>query len=424
MILATGLLTLPTSLLAEDLLQVTHYALEQDPTLEISRLGVAVKQQQYRQANALLLPSITTAASYDYMDNSPLTDENRAESYSLSVTQKIYHRDQIKKSEQAQVSREESELALQLTYQQLLLRVARAYFNQLASEDTLQLAEQEMNAVSEQLKRIKGRYDAGVSALTDVQEAQARFDLINATLVSARAGVENSREALFEIINRELSPLQPLAKSVPLTPPQPADVNQWVAQALGHNLTLQQLHKQKVAASLAIESARSGYYPSVDLIGKLSHSENSNTLYGPGAEGYSVGIQAALPLYSGGGTRARVSEAILLQQQVDMALVQQQRSMVKTVRSSYLAVNTAIELVKAQIQVLSSAQTAFNATQAGVEVGTRTTVDLLDAQKELYSAHRDMSLSKYDLLLARLTLKESTGMLELEDVERVNQLLH
>ena len=422
--LLISITTLATPLQAEDLLQVTRYALEQDQQLKISRLGMEIKWQQQQQAQAALLPSISSNATYDLNDSSRFSGENRGESYGLSLTQKLYHRDSHKKLQQSQVLTEESELALQLTLQQLLLRVATSYFDQLAAEDSLRLAVQEKSAVGEQLKQVQSHFNVGTSSMTDVQEVQARFDLVNAQRVSAKAAVENSREALYEIIHRDLSPLQPLTDAVPLLQPVPNEVQQWVGQALENSLTLRQLRKQVTSSKLSTEIAKSGYYPTLDLVGQFSRSENSNGNYGADNDSYSVGLQATLPLYTGGYTRAKVSEAMLLQQQSETELERQKRSAVKTVRSDFLAVNTAIELVKAQTQALSSAQTAFNAIQSGVEVGTRTTVDLLDAQKELYSAHRDLTQARYNLLLARLSLKYAAGILALSDIEAVNQLLY
>ncbi len=421
--IAISLTLLSLPLQAEDLLQVTHYALQQDRQLEISRLGVAVKRQQQQQAQSLLLPSLSGSATYDYNDYSKFADENRAESYSLSLTQPLYHRGSLKTLAQAKVLSTESELSLELARQRLLLQVATAYFAQLAAKDALHLAAQEKSAVARQLKQIQGHFSVGASSLTDVQEVQARFDLVNAQLVSARATVENSRETLFEIINRDLSQLQPLGNAVPLEQPLPSDIQQWVNKALKNSLELRQQNKLVESAALSAEVAKSGHYPTLDLVGQLSSNNNSNSLYGSDNDSYSLGIQATLPLYSGGATRAKVSEARLLQQQAETMLEQTKRSTVKTVRSNYLAVNTAIELVKARTQALSSAETAFQAIQTGVEVGTRTTTDLLDAQTDLYSAHHDLAQSRYDLLLARLSLKQSSGVLALSDIEAVNRLL-
>ncbi len=421
--LTIGLTLLSQPLLAEDLLQVTHYALEQDQQLKISRLGVDIKQQQLQQSKSLLLPSISGTVTYDQSDNSRYSGDNQSDSYSLSLTQKLYHRDSSKRVERSKVLSEESRITLEESHQQLLLRTAIAYFDQLSAEDALELAQQEKRAVAEQLKRSQQQFNVGTTSMTDLQEVQARFDLIHAQWVSARAALENSREALYEIVYRELAALHPLDPSTPLPSSESDSLQQWIDQAMENSTALQQLRKQLESAKLTTEVERSADHPTLSLVGSLSHSNNRNSSYGADSDLYSLGLQATLSLYSGGNIRAKVSEALLLQQQAEASLEQQKRSTVKTIRSNVLAVNTAAELIKAQQQVLSSAQTAFNATRTGVEVGTRIMADLLDAQKELYSARRDLAQARYDLLLAQLTLKQSAGVLTLGDIEQVNQLL-
>ncbi len=420
---ALALLSSSSTLQAENMLEITRAALEQDPQLQIARLDREIQQEQATQARAPLLPSLTTSASYDYGDNSRYSNENRGESYSLTLSQSLYNRAQQKQLEQEKITTREKMLGVEQEQQQLLLRSASAYFDHLSAEESVRLAEQELNATAEQLKQIRKQFEVGTISMTDLQEVQARYDLNRAQLVSAKAARSNSYEVLFELVNREISKLQPLQPQIPLQPPAPQQPKAWIEQALEQNLALQQLEQQRQAATAAIEAARAGHYPTVDLTGSLSRNENSNNLYGSDYDSYSVGIQATLPLLNGGSTRSKVTQARQQLQQIEAKLEQQRRSTVKRVRSSYLAVVTAIELVKAQQQVVASAETALKATHSGVSVGTRITVDLLDAQKELFSARRSLSQARYDLLLSRLTLRQEVGTLTIEDIESVNLLL-
>ena len=420
---ALALLSSSSTLQAENMLEITRAALEQDPQLQIARLDREIQQEQATQARAPLLPSLTTSASYDYGDNSRYSNENRGESYSLTLSQSLYNRAQQKQLEQEKITTREKMLGVEQEQQQLLLRSASAYFDHLSAEESVRLAEQELNATAEQLKQIRKQFEVGTISMTDLQEVQARYDLNRAQLVSAKAARSNSYEVLFELVNREISKLQPLQPQIPLQPPAPQQPKAWIEQALEQNLALQQLEQQRQADTAAIEAARAGHYPTVDLTGSLSRNENSNNLYGSDYDSYSVGIQATLPLLNGGSTRSKVTQARQQLQQIEAKLEQQRRSTVKRVRSSYLAVVTAIELVKAQQQVVASAETALKATHSGVSVGTRITVDLLDAQKELFSARRSLSQARYDLLLSRLTLRQEVGTLTIEDIESVNLLL-
>ncbi|MBT4812334.1 MAG: TolC family outer membrane protein, partial [Thiotrichales bacterium] len=344
--------------------------------------------------------------------------------------QSLYRPELQKQLEKTVVLTQERELVLNLTQQQLLLRVANAYFDQLSAEDSLQLAQQEHNAIAEQLKQIRQKYDVGSVSMIDLQEVQARFDLVNAQQISAKAAVSNSRELLFEMVNRDLSALQPLTTELTtelLLAPSATDsansVEPWIKQAINNNIELQQLEKQLRSATLSTEIAQSAYHPKVDLVAQLASSDNSNSNYGSDSDSYSVGIQATLPLFNGGSTRSKVAQARLQRVRIEAQQEQKKRSTIKIIRSNYLAIQTAIELVKAQTQAQLSAQSAFHATRSGIEVGTRTTADLLDAQRELYSTQRDLARSKYELILAQLNLKQSAGVLSLADIEGVNRLL-
>ena len=422
LILALALLSTP--LLAEDLLEVSRYALEQDPQLQISRLDTRIQQEQATQTRALLLPSLSSSIQYEYGDNSRYRDENRGESYSLTLSQSLYNRAQQKQLEQAEITTHEKRLQVELERQQLLLQTASAYFDQLAAVEAVTLAEQELQATAQQLKQSHKQFEVGAASMTDLQEVQARYDLNHAQQVSAKAALSNSRERLFELINRDFSRLQPLQQKIPLQPPSPQQPEAWVEQALQNSIALKQLEQQRQAATAAIEAADAGHYPTINLVGSLSRNENSNSLYGGDYDTYSVGLQASLPLLNGGSTRSKAAQARQQRQQIEARQEQQRRSTVRQVRSSYLAVTTAIQLVKAQQQVVTSAETALRATRSGAEVGTRTTADVLDAQKELFSARRELSQARYDLLLSRLTLKQVVGTLTLEEIESVNLLLH
>ncbi len=418
-----GLALLPTQLQATDLVEVTRHALEQDQQLESSRLGVAIRQQQRQQSAAALLPRVDGSLGLHHLDNSALGSNSREAQYNITLTHPLYHRGREKSLEQRTIAVTESELALKLNRQQLLLRVAEAYFAQLTAGDNLRLAEQELRAVAEQLKQTEGHYRVEATALTDLQEVRARNDLVNAQRVAAEATLSNRRETLRAITARIFPQLQPLTKQeLPLQSEQ-GKVEEWVETALQNNPTLQQLQQQVDRAILATEAARAEDEPILNLIGSLSSSRNSDNRYGADSDNITIGLQATLPLYQGGATRARITEATLLRQQTESTLEQQRREIVQQVRSTHQTLITNHQLVQARKQALASAQTAWSAIRNGVEVGTRTTADLLDAQRELYQAQRNHIQARYERILAELRLKQLSGVLTLEEITAVNRLL-
>ncbi|QEP42750.1 hypothetical protein D5085_06195 [Ectothiorhodospiraceae bacterium BW-2] len=414
------LLSLAPSLLwADDLLQIYQTAKEQDRQLEAARLGLLAQTEQRNQARAAVMPTVAASASIDYSDHS-LQGDNLGQTGALVVQQPLYHKPVLKRMDQVEAEIIASELQYRQAQQALIQRVASAYFDVLAAQDSLTLSQQELKAIELQLNQTKQRFDVGMSPITDVYEAQARFDLASAQLLSSRAALDSSREALREIINRSMGELATLQQELPLILPEPVGVEPWIAQALEHNLELALQQAQIDILQTAIEQAEAGDAPSVDLTARLARSLNNHNA---DATTQSLGVQLNWPLYTGGLTDSMVAELRYQQQQAEANLVRLQRSTIRSVRSAWLGIETAIELVKARKQALSSAETALKATETGLHVGTRTLVDLLNSQKDRFSAQRDYTKARYDLILANLGLKQAAGVLQQEDLVQINRLL-
>ncbi len=408
---------------AEDLLQVWQYAKAEDVHLAIARANIDLQSQKRDQARAAIMPSVSASVNLSYVDNSVIGKTNFGQSYSLDMKQGLYHRDVILQGQQVEVLIDNSQLGYRFAEQQLLMRVTGAYFDHLAALDALQLAQQEHSATRERHKEISARYEVGVSNVVSLQEAQARLDMMQAQIVLVQSQVVNSREALYEILNRDVDALLALPSNANLTILPQQAISSWVTEAVQNSLPLQQLNKQLQVSSLNIEIQKAVLTPSVDLIAQYSHTNNSQVMYGADVDQYMVGIKASMPIYTGGYAQSKVAEARIQRQQVRRQLEQIQRSITKSVRSSYLAVESAAQLVQAREQVLTSVKLAFKAMESAVDVGTRTNVDLLDIQQQLFSARRDLAQSKYQLILAQLQLKFVAGSLSEVDLKVVNDLL-
>jgi outer membrane protein len=293
----------------------------------------------------------------------------------------------------------------------------------LAAQDNLEFAEAERKAIARELDQAKQRFEVGLIAITGVHEAQARYDQSRADEIVARNGLDNAWEALREIVGPEApTSLARLAAEVPLDPPAPAAIDEWSGTALQNNPGVQAAIEAAEVARQEIEVQRSGYYPSVDLIGSYemnrwdtSRAVESNTA--------SVGVQLAMPLYTGGGVAAATRQAQANFQAAQDVLDQQRRAVDKEVRNAYRGVEASIEAVKAFGAATVSAESALEATTAGFEVGTRTQVDVLNSQSDLFDAKRNHAAARYVYVINLLRLEQAAGTLDVEDLQRVNAWL-
>lgn len=428
---STALLLGSTVTHAEDLLEIYRSAQESDPQLLAAEAGNQAAQEVRAQSRAALLPQVNLVAgvnqnSIDVLESNtgPTFDETyTSNGYTVSLVQTIYHHEYYVQLRQADARIAQANAQYESAKQGLILRVASAYFNLLGAQDSLASAEATKRAIAQQLRQTQQRFDVGLSAITDVHEAQAAYDSAVAAELAAQSQLDNARENLREIIGREPAALAILKEDMPLPPPEPADIQQWVDNAQQQNLSLLAAEAAARAAEEELNRRRAGHYPTLDLVG--SHNYNDSTDYTFGSEQVTntIGLQLNVPIYSGGLTTAQTREARALYTQAQEAHEQQRRATVREARSAYLGVTTGISQVQARKQALASAQTALEATQAGFEVGTRTIVDVLDAQRIRDTAQSDYLRARYDYLLATLQLKQAAGSLSEADIVVINEWL-
>ncbi len=418
-------LALPLSVQAASLLDVYQQALESDPQLRAAEAAHRASLEIRPQSRSALLPQVNLTATVNSIDSeitgmgSSSYDTN---GYTLSLVQSIYHHDYYVQLRQADAGIAQADAELRSAEQGLVLRVAEAYFNLLAAEDNLAFAEAEKRAISQQLRQTKQRFEVGLSAITDVHEAQASYDLVIAQEIAAQNQLEIAREALRELTGLEPEAPAPLSEAMALVGPEPAEIEQWVETALQQNLGLLATEATVNAAREEVRRLQAGHYPSLDLVASHRYSDTSKAaVLGNENTTNSIGLQLNVPLYSGGRTSAPVREAGHRLTQAMEGLDQQRRATVRQTRSAYLGVVAGISQVKALKQSLSSTQTALEATQAGFEVGTRTVVDVLNSQRQVYLARRDYARARYDYLLATLSLKQAAGTLAVADLEQINR---
>jgi outer membrane protein len=429
--------------LADDLLAIYRKALVSDPQFLAAQANERAGQEAINQALSVLLPQVS--ASWSKSDDkteskpgvlvfggtpfpsTPSTTDSNTTVWSLSLQQQVYHHDSWIGLSIAEKQAEQAKLAAQAEKQALALRVAEAYFNVLAAQDGLEFATAEKESIAKQLEQTKQKFDVGLTAITDVHEAQARYDQAVANEILAQNQLDNAQESMRQIIGVYPSTLARLKTDVPLIAPAPANIADWMKVAERSNLLMR---SKQLAAEIArdnIKRQEAGHLPTVDLVGSYSDRDtdgtnNSNDFFN-GSTSRSISLQVQVPIYSGGRTHSGVVRAQADYERATQELEQTHRQVIRDTRSAYLGVTASIASVKALQQSLVSTESALEATKAGFDVGTRTMVDVLLATTNYFNAKRNLARKRYDYVLNVLRLKQAAGILTDDDLARVNQWL-
>ena len=410
---------------AANLMDVYREAQQQDAAYASARAALRAGREKLPQGRALLLPSVNLGANttWNEVDLPAGNRQYNSNGYSLSLSQPIYRKQNFAQYEQAkgQVSQAEAQFAV--ARQDLVIRVAQAYFDVLLAQDNVALAGAQKSAIGEQLEMAKRNFEVGIATITDTHEAQARYDLTTSQEIAAQNDLEIKKRALQQIISKIPGHLAVLNSKFPLVLPEPNDMTKWVAQAEQQS---PQIAIQRAALEIAdqeVEKNRAGHYPTLDLVAGHSRNNNSSYLLSGTVTSQTVGLQLSLPIYQGGSVSSKVREALANQEKARQDLELARRQAALQTRQSFLGVTSGMAQVKALEQALVSSQSSLDSTRLGQEVGVRTNVDVLNAQQQLYTAKRDLSQARYNYILSQLKLKSAVGVLSDEDVEQVNRWL-
>lgn len=422
--------TLPVA--AQDLLQIYELAVQTDPVLkqaEANRLAVGESDDQ---GIARLLPTLDLSAdhSLNYLNNTkrrPTYQGSGAQTYwnsqfDLNLKQPVFHWDYWVQLAQTDNQIAQAEAQYQAELHNLMLRVAEAYFNILAEQDNLRFTQAEKNAFASQLERAQESFKVGMMSMTDVYEARAAYDRAKANEIKAKNEVDNKKERLREIVGPiEIEPVT-LEQHLPLIQPEPDDIDAWSLIAENQNLNILAVLNEAEVARKTIDLQQSAHYPVVDIVGSYSVTDN-NSSFGLRGDQQRIGLQLNMPLFTGGAVNSRTRQAKHEYEQARERLNEIRRSVDREVKDAYRGVITSISQVEALKATEISMQNALEATQAGYAVGTRTMVDVIRSQQDLYQAKRDYARSRYDYLIYGLKLKQSASIITVQDLESVNQLL-
>lgn len=433
---------------AEDLLGIYQQALLSDPGIKEAAANRAATLESVPAARGFLLPQINVDATYsDDMSKgvrdttiggqivpSAFDNESDGWRWGIQLRQTLFRWDQWVSLKRASKQVARAEADYMAANQDLMVRVSVAYFDVLAAQDTLESEQAAKEAIGRQLEQAKKRFEVGLIAITDVQEAQAAYDQAVATEISAKRSLATRRESLREIIGTYPAALAGPKQEIPLVSPDPEDENAWVETALNQNFLVLSSELGAEIAKDDYRVAKTGHYPTVDLV--ASHTETNITgtgtatnpstgnettsPIGTDSNQDSIQIQFQLPIFSGGTVSAKRREAMYRHRAAQEAFEKTARQTEREARDAYLGVTSEISRVKALKQALKSAETALRATEAGFEVGTRTTVDVLDQRRKLFIADVNYARSRYDYIINVLLLKQAAGTLSATDLAEVN----
>lgn len=430
------LLAMSWPAMATDLLEVYQIAVESDPELRSAEYAYRSAQQALPQARSLNLPQVSASGDFtrSRQEAGGEVDTSEFQTLSLNVRQTLFDLENRARIRQADASIAQAEANFLAAQQGLIFRVADAYFGVLAAQADLAFARQEKLANQEQFKQAERRFEVGLIAITDVREAQASFDLARAREIVAENQVANAREALARITGTFLRNLAMPGDDLPLTPPEPQDIETWVQTARDQNLALIAALYAAEAATEDVAVQRADRYPTVSLVGQHTYTRGNRVFTGFSGGGFGGGgvdevhdtqviLQFNWDLYTGGRVSSEIRQSVEELERAREDLIFQERETIQQTRDAYRGVISGISQVRSLEQALVSNETALEATEAGFEVGTRTTVDVLIAQRNFFEAERDLRQARYDYILNLLRLKQAAGTLSVVDLQAVNRLL-
>ena len=430
------LATLAAPASAADLLQTYRDALSNDATYASARASRDAGLENLPQGRSAILPTIN-ATAFTQMNNIDITyrgalpDSNRqgnTSGYNLTLTQPLFNWASFMTYKEAGFKVAQAEATFAQAQQDLIVRVAQAYFDVLAAQDSLAFIQAQKTAISEQLAQAKRNFEVGTATITDTHEAQARYDLSVSQGIAAENDLEIKKRTLQQIIGKLPEGLAPLPSSLQLAPPQPTAMEQWVESAEQQSFSVRVQEATLEIASREIERLRSGHYPSLNLVGVVGGNSQSLSTSGianiaTDSTNRSIGLQLAVPLFAGGSVSSQLRQAIALQEKSRQDLEASRRSAALSARQSFLGVTNGMAQVRALEAALISSQSALDSNKLGYEVGVRINIDVLNAQQQLFSTKRDLSKARYDTLMNGLKLKAAAGTLNEEDIVAVNRLL-
>lgn len=445
--LALGLALLPGLSQATDLMQAYDLARQSDPQFAAAEAGQRATAEGSVQARAALLPQLSGTASLSrsrsdstgtqvfgstsFPDNTSNTTTTR--NYTLNAQQVLFDGSRFATLRSQNALTRAGAYSLDSASDDLMVRTATAYFNVLIAIETLSASEAQQAALKKQYDTAQKRLDVGLAPITDVHEARAQYESAVASTIQSRNALADSYQALAQITGTPVTGLMGLPEDFKPTLPEGKDADGWVQAAIDNNPALKSQEYQVKSAEDNVLAARAGHLPTLYLSGSYGKRSawgsttdnigNATTDFVNASKGPTVGVTLSVPIFAGGATQSRVRQALAQRDVAQDQLEQQKRALERNTRSAYQNVVAGISTLEARRSALTSAKSAYDASQVGHEVGTRTVLDVLINQQNLFNAQQAYSQAKYNYLQSLLLLKQAAGTLEASDIQDINRLL-
>ena len=399
-----------------------------DPAYQAARALASSAQFKVDQSDALLKPSAAVVANATLTQlGQPRIGTGDSNSIGSTVSGKypLFNRANAVTVEQSRKGLEVAQADLDTAEQDLIIRLAQAYFDVLASQDTYGTTLASKKAITEQLASAKRNFEVGTATITDTREAQARFDLATAQELAAENDLRTKRIALDQLVGRSNVAPKPLAVPVTLPAVLPPNAEEWVTAAMIQHPSMRRARVGHEVAKLETNKAKAGEAPTVDAVGSvgLTRSSGSSASLPGFTRQATVGVQLNMPLYTGGAVQGRISETLALEEKSRLDIETVRGAISQGTRVAYFGVVSGKAQVAALEAAESSTKLALEATQLGYKVGVRVNLDVLNAQTQLFQTQRDLAKARYDVLMGGLRLRQASGQLVQGDLEAVNQMI-
>lgn len=439
--IALAMLLLPLGAQAEDLLQSYELARGSDPQFSAAEAGRLISRESATQARAAMLPQINGDASYSRSRNdsesstagTDTSSDTSTRDLGLRLNQMVYDHSVITRARSQDALARAADFQLEAAGDSLITRTSAAYFNVLVAMETLSAAEAQETALKKQFDFADKRLEVGLAPITDVHEARAQYDRARANTIVTRNALEDAYRALEEITGKEVRTLKSLPQDFQPELPSALDAGGWVQAAIDNNPALKAKELQLQSSDVDVETARAGHFPTLYLGANYgrnrSDGDSTNNVlnltsdFENQSNSRSIGLTLSVPIFAGGATQSRVRQALAQRDATADELEQQKRALVRNTRNAYETLVAGISEVEARKAAVFSARSAYDASQVGLEVGTRTVLDVLNNQQTLFNAEREYALARYNFLQNRLQLEQAAGTLDIDDLQDVNRLL-
>lgn len=425
-----------TTASAMDLMASYKLAVEQDPQLRAAHYKHDATKETLRQAWAKFLPVATADAEFGQNFQDVISSEVKVYSkdttdffskqYSAQITQPLFHLENFHTLAQAKATLNKADMEQLMEEQDLIARTTVIYFGILAAQDTLKSTKAEESALARHCTLAMEKSSNGLIALTELYDAQARLDGIKADRIEAERILDTSIQAFMEITGVPVADINTMKTVFPIMNPDPDDVEKWVATGHIKNLPLIIKRFEAIAFSEEVGRQESGHYPTLDLVTKWNRNDAGGSLYGGASDvnTFQVLGRLTVPLYSGGMTSSKVTEAIALYRKASQEIIKQDRLAVRQIRDFYHGMKSSANRVAALAKSIKSQTLVLDAKERGYKSGLYDTLSVLDALKELSLSQKNYAKARYDYVVNSVKLKQAAGILTIDDIKIINSWLN